>query len=237
MKLAHIALENPIDFKDDKIVFWNIEDAQIYYEFVIELKNQIDGEDGNFVLSNNLKSLKLDSDAEMIVGPFDMAFDSKKIANLISKRIIKTAAEDEYFIKFQNLEKSIMEFLKNLIIDADLPVEVEPIEIENLIKASYFKTSKSNSFYDNLINYVSLLLNLSKPKLLILVDIKRYIKQDFFAEFLSFLQYEDVNVLFIDCSLNKFSNNSTRTYFLDNDHCEFEYPIGYDFDCDQSIDI
>ena len=237
MKLAHIALENPIDFKDDKIVFWNIEDAQIYYEFVRELKNQIDGEDGNFVLSNNLKSLKLDSDAEMIVGPFDMAFDSKKIANLISKRIIKTAVEDEYFIKFQNIEKSIMEYLKNLIIDSDLPVEVEPVEIENLIKASSFKASKSNSFYDNLINYVSLLLNLSKPKLLILVDIKRYIKQNFFAEFLNFLQYEDVNVLFVDCSLNKFSNNSARTYFLDNDHCEFEYSIGYDSDCDQSIDI
>lgn len=233
MKLAHIALENQIDFKDDKIVFWNIEDTQIYYEFVRELKNQIDGEDGNFVLSNNLKSLKLDSNAEIIVGPFDMAFDSKKIANLISKRIVQTAVEDEYFIKFQTIEKSIMEYLRNLIIDADLPVEVGPIEIENLIKASSFKTSESNSFYDNLVNYVSLLLNLSKPKLLILVDIKRYIKQGFFAEFLNFLQYEDVNVLFVDCFLRKILNNGARTYFLDKDHCEFEYPIGYNFDCDQ----
>ena len=43
MKLAHIALENQIDFKDDKFVFWDIEDTQIYYEFVKELKNQIDG--------------------------------------------------------------------------------------------------------------------------------------------------------------------------------------------------
>ena len=233
MKLAHIALENQIDFKDDKIVFWNIEDTQIYYEFVRELKNQIDGEDGNFVLSNNLKSLKLDSNAEIIVGPFDMAFDSKKIANLISKRIVKTAVEDEYFIKFQTIEKSIMEYLRNLIIDADLPVEVGPIEIENLIKASSFKTSESNSFYDNLVNYVSLLLNLSKPKLLILVDIKRYIKPESFTQFLHFLQYEDINVLFIDCFLRKILNNGARTYFLDKDHCEFEYPIGYNFDCNQ----
>lgn len=233
MKLAHIALENQIDFKDDKIVFWDIEDIQIYYEFVKELKNQIDGEDGKFVLSNNLKSLKLDSNAEIIVGPFDMAFDSKKIANLISKRIVKTAVEDEYFIKFQTIDKSIMEYLRNLIIDADLPVEVGPIEIENLIKASSFKTSESNSFYDNLVNYVSLLLNLSKPKLLILVDIKRYIKPESFTQFLHFLQYEDINVLFIDCFLRKILNNGARTYFLDKDHCEFEYPIGYNFDCDQ----
>ena len=233
MKLAHIALENQIDFKNDKIVFWNIEDTQIYYEFVRELKNQIDGEDGNFVLSNNLKSLKLDSNAEIIVGPFDMAFDSKKIANLISKRIVQTAVEDDYFIKFQTIEKSIMEYLRNLIIDADLPVEVGPIEIENLIKASSFKTSESNSFYDNLVNYVSLLLNLSKPKLLILVDIKRYIKPESFTQFLHFLQYEDINVLFVDCFLRKILNNGARTYFLDKDHCEFEYPIGYNFDCDQ----
>lgn len=233
MKLAHIALENQIDFKDDKIVFWDIEDTQIYYEFVKELKNQIDGEDGNFVLSSNLKSLKLDSNAEIIVGPFDMAFDSKKIASLISKRIVKTAVEDEYFIKFQTIEKSIMEYLRNLIIDADLPVEVGSIEIENLIKASSFKTSESNSFYDNLVNYVSLLLNLSKPKLLILVDIKRYIKPESFTQFLHFLQYEDINVLFIDCFLRKILNNGARTYFLDKDHCEFEYPIGYNFDRDQ----
>lgn len=233
MKLAHIALENQIDFKDDKIVFWDIEDTQIYYEFVKELKNQIDGEDGNFVLSSNLKSIKLDSNAEIIVGPFDMDFDSKKIANLISKRIVKTAVEDEYFIKFQTIEKSIMEYLRNLIIDADLPVEVGPIEIENLIKASSFKTSESNSFYDNLVNYVSLLLNLSKPKLLILVDIKRYIKPESFTQFLNFLQYEDINVLFVDCFLRKILNNGARTYFLDKDHCEFEYPIGYNFDCDQ----
>ena len=40
MKLAHIALENPIDFKDEKIIAWNIENSQIYYEFVKEIKNQ-----------------------------------------------------------------------------------------------------------------------------------------------------------------------------------------------------
>ena len=154
-----------------------------------------------------------------------MSFNSKRLMTAINKRIAKSAVEDEYFIMYQNISKNINEYFSDLIIDADLPIEVEPIEIESLIKAVTFKINENNSFYDNLINYINLVMNLVKPKLLILANIKPYIDKDKYNEFNQFLLYEDVHVLFIDYSTQDGFDKNITTYFLDKDRCEFEYSI------------
>ena len=64
------------------------------------------------------------------------------------------------------------------------------------------------------------------PKLLILVDVKRYLNHDELKELIKFLMYEDVDVLFVDLLIQNLSSCSTRTYFMDSDRCEFEFDDG-----------
>lgn len=230
MKLAHISLENPIDFKDDRIISWVIEDPKIYWVFIKELMSQIQGEIGDFVLSNKEKTLKLESDAQIVVGPFDISFESKKISTLITKKLLKTATEGDYFSKLQEIKNLTSSFLKELISDADLPVSIDDISDDNLIKSVEIKFPENKIFLENLCAYLSLILNLCTPKLLILVDVKRYLNHDELKELIKFLMYEDVDVLFVDLLIQNLSICSTRTYFMDSDRCEFELDEGYQID-------
>ena len=226
MKLAHFELEQPIEFEQEKIISWVIEDSQTFWKFSKELINQINGISGKFVLSNDLKTLKLESDAQIITSLFDVDFSSKKITNLISKRLLRTVAEDEYLIKFNEIAKDIKFFLEEVVSDADLPVEIGDFEQDDLIKLANIKASESNLFFENLVNYLELVLNLLCPKLLVLVNIKQYLNVKQLEDFKKFLMYQDVSVLFLDYM---FSNNikcDSKTYFLDKDLCEFEYAGG-----------
>ena len=83
MKLAHVLLETPIDFKEERFVSWVFEDPQIYWSFVKELIGQTQGELGNFVLSNEMKTLKLETDAQVIV-------DRMKAEKMIQQHLFTT---------------------------------------------------------------------------------------------------------------------------------------------------
>jgi len=226
MKLAHISIETPIEFNDNKIISWVLENPQTYLSFTKELICQNQGDSGNFVLSNNLKTLKIDSDVEMIVGPFIISLNSKKITTMITKRLTKSVSENDYIVKFQEIAKLAKNFLTDLAMDSDIPIEIGELHEENLIKIADFKVAEAKTFYENLVNYISLILNLFRPKLLVLVDIKSYIPSTDFNDFIKFLEYEDVNVLFVDLLTNNTNKCNTQTYFMDSDRCEFIYPSG-----------
>ncbi len=232
MKLAHINLEEAIEFNEEKIISWVIEDSQIFWTFVKELLGQYSGEEGRFVLSKSLKNLKIESETEMIAGPFDISFNSKKITSLVTKRLSKVASENDYIVKFQEISRLTKSYLSDLVWDADLPIKINDIQEDSLIKLADYQFEESNLFYDNLINYIKLILNLNRPKLLVLINLKSYIYDENFDEFLKFLQYEDINVLFIDLltDKNKLIKCGTKTYFLDNDCCEFVFPCGHKID-------
>lgn len=226
MKLAHVALENMLVFDEDRMISWLIEDSQTYYRFVQKLSCQAQGEIGNFVLSDKEKTIKIDSEVQMIKGPFDISLNSKKISTMISKKLIKQAAESGNMQKFNTLLNMANEYFLELVKELDLPVEVEELQEDVLFKAVSVKTSEGHLFYENLVNYIALVLNLFRPKLLILVDILPYIDGDKLEEFIQFLLYEDVKVLFVDFFNKDNMGSHFKTYFLDIDNCEFEYQKG-----------
>lgn len=226
MKLAHFMLEQPLNFNQDKIVSWVIEDSQHFWKFTCELLKQNQGEIGNFVLSNSLKTLKLDTDVEIMTGPFDIDFSSKKITNMIAKKLLKTSIDDDYSMQFEEISQKIKSLLNELVIDANLPVEVGDLEQDDLIKVANVKINQSDKFFEHLTNYLELILNLSNPKLLICINVKPFIKQEDMIEFNQFLLYQDVCVLFIDYLYSPNIICDTHTYFLDKDLCEFEYFSG-----------
>lgn len=223
MKIAHISLENILEFDESRMISWVFEDPQVYYQYVQELSKQTQGELGNFVVSDKGRSLKCDSDVQMIIGPFDIALNSKKISTLITKKLLKVAVENSDVLKFKQVSKSVSDYIFDLLQESNLPVEMDEFEENDLIKAVLIKTKESDKFIENLTNYIDLILNLSSTKLLVLVDITPYIDLEYFDKFINFLMYQDINVLFVDFMKQDKMHTFAKTYFLDSDKCEFIY--------------
>ena len=74
MKLIHFGLSGTL--LDDGIDFaeWIIESPESFSGYVLELSTQIDGNEGQFVLSDKNKELDLAKKAELIFNPFTVEF-------------------------------------------------------------------------------------------------------------------------------------------------------------------
>ena len=81
MKLIHfglsgILLDEGIDFTE-----WIIESPESFSGYVLELSTQIDGSEGQFVLSEKNKELDLAKKAELIFDPLTVDINERKILN------------------------------------------------------------------------------------------------------------------------------------------------------------
>ncbi len=59
MKLAHPDFEMPIEFNENQNNVLVIENPILFTRYITELRNQLDGGDGQFVLSNNGKEMQV----------------------------------------------------------------------------------------------------------------------------------------------------------------------------------
>ena len=83
MKLVHPAFENQIIIYENKANVIVIENPELLTDIVFELKNQISGKEGSFILSNNMEYISLSKAAEICVDPFSLDFNSRKLISTL----------------------------------------------------------------------------------------------------------------------------------------------------------
>ena len=99
MKLIHFGLSGTL--LDDGIDFaeWIIESPESFSGYVLELSTQIDGNEGQFVLSDKNKELDLAKKAELIFNPFTVDINERKILNKLYMELSDLSKEEEMYIK------------------------------------------------------------------------------------------------------------------------------------------
>lgn len=220
MKLAHLNLEHPLDFSNAEIQTLILESPQFFLDFVFELKQQSEGQVGRFVLSSQDKNLDIDDYVEILTSPFEVSLNSKKIQNLITKQLQQVSQMSNFQKQFEDMANQINLYLKDLSSEIDLPIKVGEYSNENLIKNATFTVEQDNSFYENLVNYINCLLELTKVKLLVMVNFKNFITNENSEEFLKFLEYTNLKVLFVESIELQTAFATPQTIIIDNDLCE-----------------
>lgn len=218
MKLTHCCLENVLDFGEEHTLSLVMENGNDLYRFVYELLHQIGGRDGEFCLYHRDKELNLETSTDILLSPFDMDVNSKKIQNLILKKLQSYATDDDHICEFQDISKRIDEYAKNLFAEIDLPIVLEPYGQESLIKSITFSVQEDKSFIENLHNYISCVIELSKVQLFVLINFKQYMTDDDFERICKLAWYDDIYILFIDCFES--SLITEKTIVVDFDKCE-----------------
>ena len=83
MKLAHYEFNNPIEFEENKINVIIIENAVFLRNIIETAENQINGENGEFVLSENGKITEMRKKAVLITDLFHLNTNTKSIISNI----------------------------------------------------------------------------------------------------------------------------------------------------------
>lgn len=221
MKLAHVNMERVIDLDCRKAVEWIIESPALFQKYVQLFNLQLEGREGEFVLSEGDVILDISKCAEIIMNPFALDFEDRRIQKKLYTELQKKAYEEEMFLSTQKMSAELQRYIFELESVCGYDIEAgETIEIQTIFKALSVKMEGGNySFSEKIIQYMKIMSELMGKKLLVFVNIRSYLEKDQIQELMKNAVYNEIALLFIENIQRDFSKYK-KYYIIDKDGCE-----------------
>lgn len=221
MKLVCADLERQIILDCHEITEWIIESPVLFSQIVQQLEQQVNGGGGSFVLSDSEKELDIPNCAEMIVNPFSIDFNDKKLQKKLYTELFEISKGEELYLTTQEIIHSLNSFFLQLetISGYELEIDAE-LDMLALFKAMGIQIQcYAENFFETLIQYVKVMADLMQKRLIIFVNIRSYLNDIQIEQLSEIAVYNEIALLFIENVQRDFSKQR-RYYIIDEDGCE-----------------
>lgn len=222
MKLAHPILSKPIILSEDRVPVLAVENPICMRQLIIEMVRQLSGGDGSFILSEDQEILRFKSAVELVLDPFCLDINQKRLLNRIYSDFSRLAVGEDYYIEGQNLKSEICAFLLNLTSESEFTVSFdEDFTWESLLKAVNLKIETvGQSLLENIMEYIRTVELMTGIKLLIFVNLRSYFSQIEIESLERFAKYEEFNIMRIEGGQWDHNLQVEDVIVLDEDLCE-----------------
>ncbi len=220
MRLVNVSYNIDIEFAENCTEIISIEGPDIYTEFIQELNSQLDGEAGNFVLSEKNDTLKMDKKVEFIFNPFGVDFNEKRI---ISKayNVLKDSAEGLDELR-EKINSSIVNILDEVILRSPYDNFVYNLDLDwnTLFKLYDVRVQfEEGKLVDKLIQYIKMLAELLGIRVIFLLNISTFLTKYELQELCKSAQYEKVNLVLLEQRELELTDVKSRSHIIDCDRC------------------
>ena len=220
MRLVNVSYNIDIEFAENRTEIISIEGPDIYTEFIQELNSQLDGEAGNFVLSEKNDTLKMDKKVEFIFNPFGVDFNEKRI---ISKayNVLKDSAEGLDELR-EKINSSIVNILDEVILRSPYDNFVYNLDLDwnTLFKLYDVRVQfEEGKLVDKLIQYIKMLAELLGIRVIFLLNISTFLTKYELQELCKSAQYEKVNLVLLEQRELELTDVKSRSHIIDCDRC------------------
>ena len=221
MKLVHSDLS--ADILNDKNVFteWILESPELYAKYLQELFSQQNGEEGQFVLSHKEKELNIAKSVEIIVNPFNVEINGRKILNKLYTELDQLSKSEIMYTKTLELTGKMQEYMLELEQNTEYILEFDM----DLDMTALFKTvgirheEQETDFFERLIRYIKIAVNVLSTKVFVFINIRIYLTDLQMQELIKEISYQEVKALFIENQERSCMEGGMR-YIIDRDGCE-----------------
>ena len=206
---------------EDSPVILSIEKVELFLEFVQSLWRQFNGMDGFLFLSDKEKEMKISKEAEVIVNPFQISLNDKRIINQIYKELSEVALEYCYEDTISINQKLIV-YMDRILERIPYPVIYhEELDVIGLFKCFKIQFEEETDFLERIVSYIRMLHQVCGISVMIFVGLKMYLTKEQLEMLYQTLVYE--KIYFIDIE-NKFLSKikSEKNFILDQDLCIIE---------------
>ena len=200
MKMAHYLLNNPVEWKNYCVNTFVIENPVLYRDFLSELYSQSRGEEGRFVLSDEIEILSFSKNVEFVGNIMEIGNENdKKISNAITKELSEIAINDCYTDTIE-LYGKINETISNLIFKSKRDFIFDEInDISQIIKLYNVRPDYSEiSLAEKLLLYMELCEQYLKKKLFVIANLHLFFKRDELELLFKNFVYQQYKVFIIE---------------------------------------
>ena len=203
----------------DNVFYLVIENPDAMYRFINDIYIQSIGEEGEIILSEESKILKLSKCVELITTyiPFDI--NEKRILNKIVGILEKEAVNELNYGKTMELLAQIENYVSSLTDMFNYSFDYSGISVTSLIKMCGISIiDDSLCKVDKLVIYMDMVRELLGDKLFVFVNPTSYYPKDMMLNFIETVKTKGHKVLIVDSMCRDYIKDIDRL-IIDDDLC------------------
>lgn len=221
MKLVHPDFFCPIEFEENAVPVLILEDQKIFRDFVEELKNQFQGKEGGWILSDNGKILKLPQLCSIIIDPYSLDVNQKKMLMSIYSGLEKEVNTTELITKWNSVLSSLFQITDGILDSVDYELNYrDNIDIIDFFKFMDIRFyGNPESLVERFIDYCNLNREIMGVQVFILVNIKSYLTDEELNYLYEQAFYKDYYFLLVEHSVSSKKSLYEKLIIIDKDSC------------------
>ena len=218
MKIVNADINEFIDFDISMNYQLVVENSSEFFRLTRQLYDQCEGEEGDFVLSDDLKILNFSKMAIFLYDFFTLSLNNKKMLAEVNSNMIKTIRQCDLEYEISELNTKFYEINTKLIDLSMLPIDsFTEITYENFVKFSDYKFNDNMPLPDKLSTYIKLFSQLKDIKIVIFVNLPAYISSEDLKYLLRDTNLCEIYTLFVNSQ--RYDMPDTKTIIIDEDLC------------------
>ncbi len=222
MKLIHSGYQLELHLKENQITVLTIENQKAYRTILMDLWNQVEGSEGEIILSEGEKVKKISKEIELIFNPFGLDCNNRKVINKLYQEI-KEVSDETLIQDHAVVNKNIIEYLEKITEHVPYALDFEvDLDLNALLKMYNVRIScLGESLLEKIIEYMRTMSRVCNIRIFIFVGLKHYLTVDELEQLYESAIYEKNYLISIESVFTK-QISGERCWILDKDLCIIE---------------
>ena len=221
MKLVNSDFKYQITFPDKKESEWVLESPALFSKYLYELYGQTNGEEGNFVLSDETEEIDIAKYVELVMTPFEVDSNDRRILKKLYSDLSTLAYESESFLATQDMLQKLQAYFYELEQKIGYPLEIDDeIDISAVWKAMNVRVEDyADNVLEKICQYIKIVTEVLHKKVFVFVNFRSYLTDEQLKQLIELAIYNEVKLLFIENCQRDFLEQCTYCV-IDKDECQ-----------------
>ena len=219
MKLVNAEYGITLELDENKATVLVIEAKELRIRILEDLYQQCQGESAGFVLSEHDQILKIQKTADILLSPFSLDCNNRKVLTKLYQEI-RECGNEEFFSEKEKINSDILLFFDKMM--ANVPYNItttldfDLIELCKLYNVQLERTG--DTLLERLMDYIRAMSQLCTYKVFILLNFTMYLSKEELENLYEFAAYQKIYLLFIEYVASS-SIADEKTCIIDEDGC------------------
>lgn len=219
MKLVQTDMGLAIDIMENIIPLICVESPHVMTQMIAELYSQINGNEGNFVLSED-KTISFAKGVELLINPWAIDGNSKKIkAGLL--QLVKESIEEDCYEKYMEVRGGILSLAEQIAENVPYSITYnEDPDISLLAKLLDFSIAfEETGLLQRLVEYMKLSMKMCGTKLFFLVNVRSFLEEEELELLLQEVMLHKITMIMLESHVPQKTFASEKVVIIDKDGC------------------
>lgn len=222
MKLVHPDLQMQLHLTPPAAVALTIEAPELFLKYIQDLYLQSNGREGQFVLSDVNKELRISKFVEVILEPFSLDTNDRRILNKVYADLRDLAMDEEGYLRTQDILAQLQQYFMELEERSPYILTVDSdINVIDVFKALGVRfEAYEEGVFENLTQYIRIIGDVLQKKVVVLVGMTGYLTKEQIMLLTKEAIYHEISIIYAESKSYDWAGLGIVSYIIDSDGCE-----------------